>query len=193
MTSESSSNNNLASSKLNKYWAVAVFVGVMIVLVLVGVRLFQNDSAPVSLGQAPQDFTLTTFSGKQVDTVDLRGKVILIHFWASWCNTCDKDAILLEQAWQVVQAEQPDKVVFLGVAYMDTESSSLDFLSTYGVSYPNGPDLRGEISKVYQVNTVPETFILDQGGTLRHVKFGPFSSLNEVLIAVDLVLTQGVD
>lgn len=167
------------------FWAVAVFAGVLVLLAMIGLRLFQNNSAPLRLGEQPKDFSLTTYDGEVINTVDLRGRAVLVNFWASWCATCDEEAALLEEAWQTYQADSAARVIFLGVAYMDTETASRAFLAEYGVTYRNGPDLRGTISQIYQVNSVPETFILDAEGTLRYLKFGPFTSLDEVFSAVD--------
>jgi cytochrome c biogenesis protein CcmG/thiol:disulfide interchange protein DsbE len=170
-------------------WAVAAFAGVLFVLTLIGMRLIQNESSPVEMGEKPKDFSLATYAGDVIHTADLRGKVVLVNFWASWCATCDEEAALLEQAWQVYQAADTGGVIFLGVAYMDTEPASRAYLADYGVTYPNGPDLRGAISKIYQVNSVPETYILDPDGTLRYLKIGSFLSLDEIISAVDAVLT----
>jgi cytochrome c biogenesis protein CcmG, thiol:disulfide interchange protein DsbE len=182
--SSSNSNNN---RRIN-LWAVTAFAGVLFILVVIGIRLVQNDSSPVELGKNPNDFSLTTYAGDVIHTADLRGKVVLVNFWASWCATCDEEAALLEQAWQVYQSDDPERVSFLGVAYMDTEPASRAYLAEYGVTYPNGPDLRGAISKIYQVNSVPETYVLDTEGTLRYFKIGSFISLDEIISAVDAVL-----
>ena len=184
--STSNSNNH---RRVN-FWAVAAFVGVLFVLVLIGMRLIQNDSSPIELGRNPKDFSLTTYTGDVIHTADLRGKVVLVNFWASWCATCDEEAALLEQAWQVYQTTDPEGVIFLGVAYMDTEPASRAYLAEYGVTYPNGPDLRGAISKIYQVNSVPETYVLDADGTLRYLKIGSFISIGEMISAVDAVLAS---
>jgi cytochrome c biogenesis protein CcmG/thiol:disulfide interchange protein DsbE len=182
------SNSNLNNNRRINFWALAAFAGVLFILVLVGIRLFQNDSSPVELGKSPNDFSLTTYAGDEIHTADLRGKVVLVNFWASWCATCDEEAALLEQAWQAYQSDDPERVIFLGVAYMDTEPASRAYLAEYGVTYPNGPDLRGAISKIYQVSSVPETYILDPQGTLRYLKIGSFFSLDEIISAVDAVL-----
>ncbi len=177
----------------NKFWAVAAVLGVVVVLVLVGIRLLQGDDAKVALGEKPKDFILTPYFGERINTSELRGKVVLINFWSSWCTTCDDESVLLEEAWQRYQSMGTEEIAFLGIAYMDTEPAALAFLAEYGVTYPNGPDLGSAISKIYQVNTVPETFLLDREGTLRYVKFGPFISINEIISAVDFVLMSGSD
>lgn len=191
MTAGPTNQNTPGSGKFKKFWALAAFIGVGLVLLLVGIALFRNEGDGVAMGETPQNFELTTFSGETIRTSDLRGKVVLINFWASWCTTCDEEALMLEEAWRFYQAEDTDEVVFLGVAYMDTETASLSFLSDYGVTYPNGPDLGGDISTIYQVNSVPETYILDQDGTLQYIKFGPFVSLEQIIAAINSVLIPG--
>ncbi len=175
-------------------WAVAAFAGVLVVLVLMGIRLFQNDATPVRLGEPPRDFTLRTYTGEVINTEDLRGQVVLINFWASWCTTCDQEAALLEQAWQHYQDDGENRgVIFLGVAYMDTENASRVYLANHGITYPSGPDLRSEISRIYQVKAVPETFILDTEGALRYQKIGAFGSFSELQSAIDQVLATSLD
>lgn len=187
MTAGTSKQNKSGSGKFKKFWALAAFISVGLILLLIGISLFQNESDGVAMGETPQNFELTTFSGETILTSDLRGKVVLINFWASWCTTCDEEALMLEEAWQFYKTKGTKDVVFLGVAYMDTETASLSFLSDYGVNYPNGPDLGGEISNIYQVNSVPETYILDQDGALQYIKFGPFVSMEQILAAIKSV------
>lgn len=90
---------------------------------------------------------------------------------------------MLEEAWS--QYKMEGEVVFLGAAYMDTEQDAVDFLETYAVTYPNGSDLRGEISNLYQVTSVLETFVLDAEGILRVVNIGPFTATEEVFNAIE--------
>ncbi len=181
-----------AHNRIN-LWAIAAILGLVIILALIGIRLLQNDASPVMIGEKPKEFSLTTYSGEVIQMADLGGKVVVVNFWASWCTTCVEEAVLLEEAWQHYQAVQPGRVIFLGIAYMDTEPASRAFLEQHGVSYPNGPDLRGEISRIYQVNSVPETFVLDTERNLRYLKIGPFASLNEILSAVDTTLSFSMD
>lgn len=183
----------LKQGKQLKIWGFIAFAGVLFLLALIGLRLINNDAVPLRLGEQPKAFSLATFEGDVIHSADLQGKVVLINFWASWCTTCDLEADLLEQAWQHYQAEDADRVIFLGVAYMDTENAARAYLVDHGVTFPNGPDLRGAISRIYQVKSVPETYILDAEGVLSSRKIGPFSSLGEILGAVDGVLSMPVD
>lgn len=191
MSERSIQQGKKGTGKFSKIWALLAFIGVSLVLLLIGIRLFQDEGEGVAMGEKPPNFELTSFSGETIRTSDLRGKVVLINFWASWCTPCEEEAQMLEEAWQFYQTEYIDEVVFLGVAYMDTENASLSFLSDYGVTYPNGPDLGSEISSIYQVNAVPETYILDEDGSLQYVKFGPFVALEEILAAVKKVQISG--
>ena len=191
---EASSQAPSTQPKRVSLWAIAAFTGVLVVLVLMGIRLVQNDATPVRLGEAPKDFSLRTYTGEVINTADLRGQVVLINFWASWCTTCDQEAAFLEQAWQHYQLEgEKQGVIFLGVAYMDTESASRAYLADHGVTYPSGPDLRSEISRIYQVKAVPETFILDAEGALRYQKIGAFGTFSELQSALEGVLAFSLD
>jgi cytochrome c biogenesis protein CcmG/thiol:disulfide interchange protein DsbE len=186
--------NNSENPKSKRIGIIVSLFSLIILLVILGLRLFSDDKSMLKMGEAPEDFSLITFSGERIQTSDLRGKIVLVNFWASWCVTCDDEAIMLERAWQELQNKAPGEAVFLGVAYMDTEPAARSFLQEYGVTYPNGPDLRSEISNLYQVQGVPETFILDQEGILRSIKYGPFLSVEEILSLINPLLSgQGAE
>ena len=140
-----------------------------------------------------QDFPLSLYSGYeyqgagQVHLADLRGKVVLVNFWASWCQPCETEAADLETVWR---AYQPGgKVVFLGVDYVDTPPEARVYLQKYAVSYPTGPDLGTNISKIFNRNLgVPETYVIDQQGVLRSIQIGPFQSAADIQAVVDPLL-----
>ena len=177
-------------SKKKVIWLSVVLLFSVGLLVLLGLELFSGEGDAPSIGKKPVDFLMGSFSGETINTETLRGKIVLINFWSSWCTTCDEEAVMLEEVWSAVESE--GDVVFLGVAYMDTEPDSLDFMETYGVTYLNGPDLRGEISRLYQVSSVPETYVLDATGVLRVVKIGPFTSTEEIFTAIENTASPSV-
>jgi cytochrome c biogenesis protein CcmG/thiol:disulfide interchange protein DsbE len=148
--------------------------------------LLRSQQGPVRVGSPAPDFTLTTFDGRPITLSDLRGKVVLVNFWASWCKPCEQEAADLESAWRFY-APRGD-VVFLGVDWTDTEKNALAYLERFDITYPNGPDLGTRISQAYRTTGVPETYIIDKDGVLAFYKLSPFLSLDEIKRAIDPLL-----
>ena len=170
-----------------KWGVVLVWVVLIGLLVVLGLQMIQVRKGPVSVGERAPDFVLTSFSGEQINNLDLAGKVIVINFWASWCKPCEQEAVELEQAYQKYKDQD---VVFLGIAYADTETESLAYLAKFGVTYPNGPDLRTRITQAFRTRGVPETYIVGKDGILVDVKIGPYMSLAEIVNAVENALVK---
>ena len=123
--------------------------------------------SPLIARQAPS-FVLTLFDGRTVTLEDLRGKVVFLNFWASWCPPCRAEAKTLEAAWK----EYKDKdVLFLGIDIQDTEKDARAFIEEFGITYMNGRDPTGRIAIDYGVWGIPETFFIDRQGriTYKHV------------------------
>jgi cytochrome c biogenesis protein CcmG/thiol:disulfide interchange protein DsbE len=165
---------------------LAAWVGIFALLALLAVGLLRNDEAPVMVGETVPDFTLTTFEGEQIRLEDLKGKVVVLNFWASWCKPCEEEAADLETAWRIYQPR--GDVVFLGVDYVDTETEAMAYLEKFDITYPNGPDLRTKISQAFRIRGVPETYIIDQEGKLAAFKISPFISLVEIQGMIDPLL-----
>lgn len=141
-------------------------------IAVMAVNLQKVESGDLQGRPAP-DFALTLFDQFEQDQItlaDLRGQVVVVNFWASWCVECYKEAELLERAWQ----DYKDRgVVFVGVDYLDTDKEGLAYMKKYGITYPSGPDLGNKISEDYAITGVPETFFIDQQGQIIHVQIGP--------------------
>ena len=182
----------LQKRKLTWIWLLPI-LGLLVLLVLLGVGLFRVEHPILSIGSEVPDFTLKLFDDYQYQDADhvslaaLRGKVVVVNFWASWCLTCVDEAVVMEAAWRYYQPN--GQVVFLGVDYTDVDSKALEFLSKFQVSYPNGPDLGTRITPIFNRNiAMPETYIVDQQGFLRHEQIGPFQSIDEIRSAIDPLL-----
>lgn len=124
-------------------------------------------STPFIAKPAPS-FTLTLFDGSVLRLDDLRGKVVFLNFWASWCPPCRAEARALEAAWR----QSRDRgVVFVGVNIQDKEESARAFLEEFEITYPNGFDRGSRIAIEYGVWGLPETFFIDRDGrvTYKHV------------------------
>ena len=120
---------------------------------------------------AAADFTLPLLNGSDAVTlVDLRGKVVMIDFWASWCAPCRQESGILNRAYEAY-AGRP--IEFVGVNVWDTENSAELFLVEFGVAYPVGVDSTGDIALNYGVRGIPEKFFVDANGIIRHKYVGP--------------------
>lgn len=148
--------------------------------------LIRTQEGPVGVGKKAPDFSLTSFDGEKYTLSELKGKVVLVNFWASWCKPCEQEAADLESAWKIY--EPRGDVIFLGVAWTDTEKKSLEYMEKYGITFPNGPDLGTRISQAFRTTGVPETYIIDKNGELAYVKLSPFLSVNEIRMAIDPLL-----
>jgi cytochrome c biogenesis protein CcmG/thiol:disulfide interchange protein DsbE len=172
---------------------IIIWVILVALLVLVGLGLKKAQNPIIRIGSQVPDFPLTMFEGysyqgaSEVNLTDLRGKVVVLNFWASWCKPCEQEAAELEEAWR--SYEGTGEVVFLGIAWTDTPANSKEYLQRFTITYPNGPDLGSRISAIFNRNLgVPETYFIDQEGVLRHIKIGPFTSLQEIQATIDSLL-----
>lgn len=170
-------------------WAV-----LLIILGIFGVSLSRARQPIIKVGSQVTDFNLTLMSGYEyngassVTLSELRGKVVLVNFWASWCPPCKEEAPDLEAAWRLYQPG--GQVVFLGVDYLDPGEDGRGYLEEFDITYPNGPDLQTKISGIFNRNMgVPETYLIDQQGILRATKIGPFASVSEIQAFIDPYLT----
>lgn len=166
--------------------ALAAWIAIFALLALLAFGLLRNQEGPVTIGETAPNFTLTTFEGEQISLQDLKGKVVVLNFWASWCKPCEEEAAELETAWRIYQPG--GEVVFLGVDYVDTETEALTYLEKFDVTYPNGPDLRTQISQAFRIRGVPETYIIGRDGKLAAFKISPFLSLAEIQGMIDPLL-----
>ena len=158
--------------KTNTGGIVLTLALVLALLGLLGWGLNKAQKGPVENGPAP-DFTLQGFDGRTVTLSELRGQVVVINFWASWCEPCREEAAYLEQTWRKYKDQG---VVFLGVDYVDTEKAALAYIEEFDITYINGPDLKTLISDAYNIQGVPETFFIATNGEVRGMHVGPIFS-----------------
>jgi len=97
------------------------------------------------------------------------GKVVVLNFWASWCEPCQLEAPLLERAQS--QLERHGATV-LGVTYKDATPDSLSFVHQYHLTYPNLRDAGGEFSSAYGTDQLPESFVIDRRGHIVAISRG---------------------
>lgn len=161
-------------------------------LVLVAITLGKRQQGTVQPGEKIPDFSLKLYDGYQyegksdIKLSDLRGKVVVLNFWASWCKPCEQEAAEMQDAWSTYGPS--GEVVFLGADYVDTEPEARIYLQKFGITYANGPDLATKVSQLFRIQGVPETYFIDQDGVLQYVMIGPFTSLEAITAQIDKLL-----
>ena len=147
-------------------WKSKVVKIVGVTLVIAGVVL--NPVSGETSGPAP-NFTLTDRDGNTVSLEDLRGQVVMINFWASWCGPCRQEMPLLEQ---IHQRYEPLGFTLLGVNVEENSGDAVSWLKDRPVSFPILFDPDNGVSKLYDVVAMPSTVIVDRQGNVRFLHHG---------------------
>jgi peroxiredoxin len=121
------------------------------------------------VGQPAPDFALKSVSGENLRLSEYRGEVVMVNFWATWCGPCRQEMPLLDDLHN-----RYERVGFrlLGVNIDDDWRRALQMVEELGVTFPVLFDDTKSVSKLYQVEAMPVTVILDRAGTVRYVHHG---------------------
>ena len=125
-------------------------------------------NASATSGKAP-DFTLKSRGGENIRLSDLRGQVVMLNFWASWCGPCRQEMPILEQLHK-----RYGKLGFtvVGVNVEQDTSKAVAYLRDVKVSFPILYDNTSKVSKLYNVNAMPTTVMIDRNGNMRFIHHG---------------------
>jgi peroxiredoxin len=146
-------------------------MGMLLLLVVLG-GCTKEKPAPRSIGegQPAVDITLRDLAGQEVKLSDLRGKVVLLNFWATWCPPCRAEIPSMAKLNQLM-AGKPYQM--LAVSIDDQGKPAVEtFFQQQGVTLPTYLDPEQKIAKVYGVTGVPETFIIDKQGVIQKKVIG---------------------
>ncbi|TME34026.1 MAG: DsbE family thiol:disulfide interchange protein [Chloroflexi bacterium] len=156
-------------------WLLVPLVVVPLVLLLL--HGFGRDPQAIPsrlIGKPMPEFRLVTLDGRTVTSAELRGKPVLLNFWASWCiPACvDEHAVMLEAARSYGSAVQ-----IVGVLYQDTPDGARTFGARYGEpSWPTLLDPDGRLALDFGVTGPPESYFVDARGIVRYKQFGPLTA-----------------
>lgn len=157
------------------------------VVLLLGYGLTRDPryiASPLPGREAPAFSLPMLEAGDSIELTELRGNVVVVNFWASWCIPCRQEhPVLLEAA----EKYKDSQVRFVGIAYNDKPEDSKRWLQELGTAYPSLIDEGARTAIDYGVSGVPETFILNKQGVVAFKKFGPLTA-TELNFKVDSLL-----
>jgi cytochrome c biogenesis protein CcmG/thiol:disulfide interchange protein DsbE len=186
---------------------IAAVVGSVIVLAVIGllvVGLVNKDAIGTSIqdaldaGERPAapEITLPVLVAadgigpvdSEVSLSSLRGKTVVLNFWASWCEPCEVEAPVLEEVARRYRGD--GEVVVLGVDVQDLRESALGFVDRNGLTYPTLRDGEDDAKNAFQVPALPETFVIDPEGRIGLKIRGVVQQPEQLTTAIDQILAE---
>jgi cytochrome c biogenesis protein CcmG/thiol:disulfide interchange protein DsbE len=165
------------TSRSPRTWALVagVTAAVLAVALLLAFGLRQRDALAASplVGRKAPDFALPGLDGRRASAVhlaDLRGHVVVVNFWASWCTECHTEQAAFNTVWQ---RYRDAGVVLVGVDFEDATGDARAYVAQSGASYPMAVDARSRSAIAYGLRGVPETYVVDQAGRMVDRIIGP--------------------
>lgn len=140
-------------------------IGLAILLAGVGAAAVADIDTP----SAAPDFTLKSATGENLRLSDLRGEVVMINFWASWCGPCRQEMPLLDE---IYSQYKPMGFTILGVNVEEDTTKARKMLQDNPVDFPVLFDKQSEVSKLYNIVAMPSTILVDRDGNVRYLHRG---------------------
>jgi cytochrome c biogenesis protein CcmG/thiol:disulfide interchange protein DsbE len=165
------------------YLVVAAGLPLILVLVLGALLLARSPSPPTAIGSVAPDFTLATLDGEPISLAELRGRPVIVNFWASWCGPCIEEFPLLRDA---AARHEPDGLAVIGIVYRDRSAAAREFMGRHGGTWAAAMDPGERVANAYGVVGPPETYFIARDGTIagRHIGQFTSSSLDQQLAAI---------
>ena len=121
-------------------------------------------SQGIEVGQSAPDFTFTDLAtGRTLNLSDLRDKPVFINFWATWCPPCVKELPHIQAKYE----EYKDKINFVAISLDGEQDAPAQFIPAKGYTFPVGYGNEREISRAYNVEAIPMSFIIDTNGVVK--------------------------
>lgn len=127
----------------------------------------------IDIENLAHDFELQTLDGKRIHLTDLKGKKVLLNFWASWCGPCEKEMPHMQKVYEKMKGENVEIVAVNVTSSEINEKVVHDFVKKHGLTFPIPMDVKGEVSFLYEAVSIPTSYFLDTDGVIRHKKVGP--------------------
>jgi len=149
---------------------------ILLALGLVATSCPAEAPAP-EIGKLAPDFELDTLDGQTLVLSQLKGKPVLLNFWATWCGPCRYEMPFLQQ---IDQGWPEEELVLLTINIKESSSQIAQFLQSEGLSFTVLLDSQAAVAQQYNVMGIPTTFFIDKEGVIQEIKIGSFQSQAEI-------------
>jgi peroxiredoxin len=124
-------------------------------------------------GDLAPDFTLTTLDGKKVQLSELKGKKVIVNFWATWCPPCKAEMPHMQNFYEDFSDEENVEILAVNLTSEDKEESVQNFVQDYGLTFPIPMDTKGVVGETFQAITIPTSYMIDTKGRIQNKVVGP--------------------
>ena len=124
-------------------------------------------------GEQAPDFELTTLAGEPIRLSELKGKKVILNFWATWCPPCKAEMPHMQNFYEDYAEAENVEIVAVNLTSGDREASVEEFVKDYGLTFPIPMDVEGEVGQKFQAVTIPTSYIIDTNGMIQHKIVGP--------------------
>ncbi|MFI8687183.1 peroxiredoxin family protein [Rossellomorea sp. NPDC077527] len=132
----------------------------------------ENDSGP-NVGDAAIDFKLKTLSGEAKTLSELKGKKVIVNFWATWCPPCKEEMPVLQEFY-----DKYGKDVEILAINIDPQYNVKEYQASLGLTFPILLDTDDKINNAYDILTVPTTYIINEQGIITHKQIGAITDID---------------
>ena len=149
-----------------------VFIFVVFLFMLGGLTRVnaQEKETLVKVGDDVPEFVVEMFDGQKIDIKDLKGKIVLINFWATWCPPCQEELKRVQK--EIIDRFKGKDFVFLAISREETREQVKKFREKNGYTFPMGLDLERKIYSKFATATIPRNFIIDKKGKIVEIEVG---------------------
>jgi cytochrome c biogenesis protein CcmG/thiol:disulfide interchange protein DsbE len=159
--------------RLPRGWLFAAAVLPLLLLASWGGMALTRSDPGGRGGTLAPDFALVDLDGEPVRLADLRGRPVVVNFWASWCAPCVEEFPLLREA---ADAHAQHGLALIGIVYQDRSEAARDFMARFGADWPAVMDPGGVVAADYGIYGPPETFFIDRAGVITGRQIGGLSA-----------------